>query len=111
MTKNYTASTTIKYSPQKARLVLDAIRRVSLDKALDYLSVMRKGQTKKFYDLLRSAANNLSIVEADYDKYLIDTIVAEQADKLYRVQPRAKGSAFRIARRTSRIKVKLLAKG
>ena len=79
--KNYTASTVLNYTPQKARLVLN----------------------------LLSAASNLSLVESEYSKFKVDSIFAEEAQRLYRSIPRARGTAHRIARRYSRIKVTLAA--
>jgi ribosomal protein L22 len=66
-----------------------------------------KGKTKKIYDLLKSAAFNLNLEENQYENYTISAIVAEEAQRLYRVVPRAKGSSAKIRRRSSRIKVLL----
>lgn len=107
MSKDYTASTVLNYSPRKTRLIINEIRGLSLDKALDYLTRINKKGSKKISDLLKSAANNLSLTEGDYPNYKVKTIVAEEAQRLYRIVPRARGSAFRIRRRYSRIKVTL----
>ncbi len=107
MTKNYTASTVLAYSPRKARYIINEIRGKRLDKALDLLTKLNKGQSKKVYNLLKSAASNLSLTESDYAVYTIKTVTAEEAQRLYRTRPRARGSAFRIRRRYSRIKVLL----
>ena len=106
--KKYTASTILNYSPQKTRLVINVLRGKKLDIALSQLTNIRKGKTKKIYNLLTSAASNLSLTEDQYSNYIISTIVAEEAQKYYRTVPRARGSAFRIRRRYSRIKVLLL---
>jgi large subunit ribosomal protein L22 len=104
---NYTASTILNYSPQKTRLIINEIRGLRLDRALLSLQSMQKPKAKKIYQLLRSAASNLKLVEADYFNYEVKTIVAEEAQRLYRSMPRARGSAFKIRRRYSRIKVEL----
>lgn len=103
----FNASTVLNYSPQKARLIINEIRGLSLDQALEALPRINKKGSKKISDLLKSAASNLSLTEADYPTYLVSAIVAEEAQKLYRIKPRARGSAFRIRRRYSRIKVQL----
>lgn len=104
---NYTASTVLKYSPRKARLIINVIRRKTLSDALDILISLNKGQTKKIQDLLKSAYTNLSLTSSDFDSYIISRIVAEEAQRYYRVMPRARGSAAKIRRRFSRIKVLL----
>jgi large subunit ribosomal protein L22 len=107
MSIKFTASTVLNYSPRKARLVINTIRGLTLAEALEILKTLGKGKTKKVYNLLVSAASNLKIAENEYSNYKISTIIAEEAQKLYRVVPRARGSAFKIRRRYSRIKVLL----
>lgn len=107
MSTKYNASTVLNYSPRKTRLVLNVIRGSVLSHAMDTLKGMNKGKTKKIFNLLKSAASNLNLTESDYSSYKIESIIAEEAQKLYRVVPRARGSAFRIRRRYSRIKVTL----
>jgi large subunit ribosomal protein L22 len=106
-TKTYTASTTLNYTPRKSRLIIDLLRGMALDSALLQLSFMNKEKTKPFFNLLKSAAFNLKLAEGDYENYYISYIVAEEAQKFYRMQPRARGSASKIRRRHSRIKVLL----
>ena len=101
------ASTVVNKSPQKVRLMLNPIRNLRLDEALEAVRFMNKGKTKKLYDVLINAANNLQLTENDYSQYKIAEIWADEAQKLYRIVPRARGSAFRIRRRSSRIKVRL----
>jgi large subunit ribosomal protein L22 len=101
------ASTVINKSPRKVRLIIDPIRGLELSNALEILRTMNKGKTKKVYDLLKSAAYNAKLTEADYQGYKVGSIVAEEAQRLYRVMPRARGSAFRIRRRYSRVLVEL----
>jgi large subunit ribosomal protein L22 len=101
------ASTILNKSPQKVKLMIDPIRNMKLDLALETVSTMNKGKTKKLYDLLKTAANNLQLTPVEYKSFKIDQIWAEKAQILYRSMPRARGSAFRIRKRYSRIKVSL----
>lgn len=105
--KNFTASTIINYSPRKSRLVLDAIRGKNIEQALDILIHSNKPKSIKVYKLLISAVSNLKVTKDSYSQILIATICAEEAQKYYRVVPRARGSAAKIRRRYSRIKVLL----
>jgi large subunit ribosomal protein L22 len=107
MSTKFTASTVLNYSPRKARIVINLIRGLNLVQAMDLLKTVGKGKTKKIYNLLKSAASNQQVPESAYSNYIISTIVAEEAQKLYRMMPRARGSAFRIRRRYSRIKVQI----
>jgi len=101
----FTASTLLNYSPRKTRSIIDVIRGSLLSYALIQLKSNNRPKSKKIYHLLVSAASNLKLVESDFGQYKVSTIVAEEAQKLYRTIPRSRGSAHRIARRWSRIKV------
>lgn len=103
----FTASTVINYSPRKSRLVIDAIRGKKLDQALDILIHANKPKSIQIYKLLISAANNLKVSREEYSKIIVKTIVAQEAQKYFRVVPRARGSAARIRRRYSKVKVLL----
>jgi large subunit ribosomal protein L22 len=107
MPTKFDARLTVKYSPRKVRLIINQIRGAKLDAALAQLTFMQKGHTRDVAKLLLNAANNLSITEGDFSQFKIKTIVAEEADRLYRMIPRARGSANRIVRRHCRIRVEL----
>jgi large subunit ribosomal protein L22 len=104
-TNKPTASTVVKYSPKKARLIADSLRGLSVDEAMSQLQLMQKGQTKKFYDLIKNGTNNLNVTPEEYKSLKISKLICEEAQTYYRVMPRARGSAFRIRRRFSRIKI------
>jgi large subunit ribosomal protein L22 len=101
------ASTIINKSPRKVRLMINPIRGMALSDAMEVIKAMPKGKTKKIFDLLKSAAHNLKLTEAEYSKFVVNNIVAEEAQRLYRAVPRARGSAFRIRRRYTRVKLSL----
>src|SRR6056297_2869502 len=100
MTKNRcSAQTLINYSPRKARLITNSLKGLTLEEAIWQLKFMDKGKTKKFFNLIKLAANNLGISQEEYSQYKIQTFVAEEAQTYYRIRPRARGSAFRIRKR------------
>lgn len=103
----FTATTVLNYSPRKARLVINTIRGVKLSDALVQLQNNGRPKSKKIYHLLKSAANNMALVEGDYSNTVVSTIVAEEAQKLFRMIERGRGSGHKTARRYSRIKVLL----
>jgi large subunit ribosomal protein L22 len=106
MTK-VTASTILNKSPQKVRLMINPLRKMKLHQAMEVVRAMEKGKTKKLFDLLSNAANNLQLTSPEFSNYVIEEIWAEEAQTLYRSMPRARGSAFRIRKRYSRIKINL----
>jgi large subunit ribosomal protein L22 len=110
MSANFTASTVINYSPRKTRLIINPIRGAALQDALEQLKNNSRSKSKKVFQLLRSAASNLKLTEAEYGNYVVATIFAEEAQRLYRSIPRSRGTAHKIARRYSRVKVTLLPK-
>lgn len=109
-TTTFDATTLLKYTPRKSRLIINALRGLTLKAAMEQLMVMNKGAAKDVYKLLKNAANNLSIQEQDFALFLVKEIVAEEAQRLYRIMPRARGSASKIRRRYSRVKVRIEAK-
>lgn len=109
-TSNFDASTLLKYTPRKSRLIINAIRGLTVKAAMDQLMTMNKGAAKDVYKLLKNAANNLGIQENDFPLFVIKEIVAEEAMRLYRVMPRARGSSSKIRRRYARVKVALESK-
>jgi large subunit ribosomal protein L22 len=106
--KTYTASALISHSPRKTRLIINPVRNQNLEKALLMLKAMNKPKAKKIVALLISAASNLKLVESEYSSYKIAHIVAEETGIMYRMVPRAKGTANRIRRRQSRVKALLI---
>lgn len=101
------ASTIINKSPRKIRLIISHIKGLDLASAMNTLKAVNKEKTKHIFNLLKSAASNMGIPDAELSTYKIQEIVAEEAQKLYRVVPRARGSAFRTRRRYSRVKVEI----
>jgi large subunit ribosomal protein L22 len=104
---NYTASTVLNYSPRKTRLVINPIRGLSLQDALEQLVHNNRPKSKKIYHLLKAAASNLKLVESEFGQFKVSVITAEEAQRLYRMIPRSRGRSEKIARRYARIKVLL----
>ena len=101
------ASTIVNKSPRKVRLIIDNLRGLDLGNAMQVLKTINKEKTKHIFNLLKSVASNMGISDPELSQYIVKSIVAEEAQRLYRVVPRARGSAFRIRRRYSRIKVEV----
>ena len=93
-------------SPQKARLVADQIRGLGVEKALETLAFSPKKGAQIVKKVLESAIANAEHNEgADIDELKVSTVFVDQGPVYKRIQPRAKGRANRIIKRTSHITV------
>ena len=95
-------------SAQKARLVADMVRNMSVSKALDVLRFTPKKGAQLILKLLESAiANAENNNGADIDELKVGAICVDEAATLKRISPRAKGRANRICKRTCHITIKV----
>ncbi|NMB95528.1 MAG: 50S ribosomal protein L22 [Clostridiaceae bacterium] len=98
---------TIKYvriSSRKAKIVLDIIRGKDINEAYGILKHTPKAASAIILKLLQSAeANAVNNNELDRDSLYVAEAYANQGPTYKRVRPRARGSAFRIRKRTSHI--------
>ena len=94
----------LRVTPRKARLVADLIRGKGVQKALDILSFTNRYVAKDFKKLLRSAlANAEQKGGMDPDNLIVKTVMVDQGPTLKRWQARARGSAFKIEKKTSHV--------
>ncbi|MBB3170037.1 MULTISPECIES: 50S ribosomal protein L22 [Simiduia] len=95
-------------SAQKARLVADQIRGKAVDEALDILAFSPKKGAAIIKKVLESAIANAEHNDgADVDELKVSTIFVDEGLTMKRIQPRAKGRADRIMKRTCHITVKV----
>ncbi|GAB3052776.1 50S ribosomal protein L22 [Simiduia litorea] len=95
-------------SAQKARLVADQIRGKRVDEALDILAFSPKKGAVLIKKVLESAIANAEHNDgADVDELKVSTIFVDEGLTMKRIQPRAKGRADRICKRTCHITVKV----
>lgn len=93
-------------SAQKARLVADQIRGLSVDKALNVLTYSPKKAAELVKKVLLSAIANAEHNEgADIDTLKVKAVFVDEGPSMKRIKPRAKGRADRIVKRTSHITV------
>lgn len=104
-------SATLKYariSPQKCRLVADAVRGQPVANALSTLGFMpRKGAAIVKKVLESAVANAEHNHGADIDELKVSNILVDEAPTFKRYQPRAKGRSNRIIKRNSHITVQV----
>lgn len=95
-------------SAQKARLVADQIRGQKVDQALNILAFSEKKAAHMVKKVLESAIANAEHNEgADVDELRVSEIFVDEGMTMKRIQPRAKGRADRIMKRTCHITVKV----
>jgi large subunit ribosomal protein L22 len=93
-------------SPQKVRLVADQIRGLPVAQALQILEFSSKKAARIVKKVLESAIANAEHNEgADIDELAVARIFVDEGPVYKRIQPRAKGRANRIRKRTSHITV------
>ena len=96
-------------SPQKARLVLDLIKGLPVEQALNTVMFTKKGVAPLVEKVLRSAlqnANHLSDergLDIDVDQLYVKSAVANDGPRMKRIRPAPMGRAFRYQRRMSHI--------
>ena len=93
-------------SPQKCRLMADAIRGKNVDDALKTLSFTPKKSARIVKKVLESAIANAEHNHgADIDELKVATIMVDEGPTFKRGRARAKGRGTRILKRNSHITV------
>ena len=100
---------TLKYariSPQKMRLVVDQIRGLPVDRALNILTLSNKKGADIVKKVLESAIANAEHNDgADIDELKVSSVCVDVGPTLKRLRPRARGRADRIIKRMSHLTV------
>ena len=98
----------IRQSPYKVRLVLNLIRGLNVNEALNILTFTKRKAATDIKQLLESAIanaeNNFGMSSANLE---ITKAIEDEGPTLKRFRPRARGSAGRINKRTSHILIEL----
>lgn len=97
-------------SPRKTRYVVDLIRGLDIDKALNVLRFTDKAAATPIEKLLRSAIKNWEVKfeqdAADSNLYVKECFV-DGGKTMRRFQPAPHGRAYRIRKRTNHITIKV----
>ncbi len=97
---------TVRIAPRKARMVVDLIRGKNVGEAFAILFNTNRGVSPTVAKVLKSAvANAENNHDMNVEKLYIKAAYVDEGATLKRFQPRAKGSAFEILKRTSHITV------
>ena len=98
----------VRTSPQKLRLVVDQIRGLQVERALEILKYSNKSGAETLKKVLNSAIANAEHNDgADIDELFVTTAFIDGGPTLKRIRARAKGRAAKILKRTSHITIKV----
>ncbi len=98
----------LRLAPRKVRLVVDLVRGMPVDQAVDQLTILPKASSLPVLKLLNSAiANAEHNFKLDRKTLHIKSIVANEGPRLKRYRPRAFGRAAEILKRSSHITIVL----
>lgn len=96
-------------SPRKMRLVIDLIRGMSVDKALEVLHFSSKHASKDAEKVLRSAVANLmnrdEATRMEPSDIFVKEAFVNQGPTLKRISPAPMGRAYRIRKRSCHITI------
>ena len=91
-------------APRKVRLIIDLIRGLDVDRALEQVQSKNKRSVPAIVKLLNSAiANALNNFQLERDNLYIKESFVDQGPVLKRWRPRAHGRAGRVLKKTSHI--------
>lgn len=99
--KNY------RQSPRKVRLIADLVRGKKVDDALATLKFVDKRASQPFAKVIQSAVANAKDQGKSIEKLVIKSVAVDKGVVYKRFTPRARGSASRINKRNSHIRVEL----
>lgn len=102
-------------SPRKMRLVVDVIRGISVEKALEVLHFSPKHASEDAEKTLRSAVSNIMNLDDSTrvdpaDLYIKEAFV-NQGPTLKRISPAPMGRAYRIRKRSCHLTIVVATKG
>ncbi len=99
--KNY------RQSPRKVRLLADLIRGKSVTNALEALTFANKRAAEPFTKLINSAVANAKVQGHSIESLVVKNATVDKGTVFKRFKARARGSAARILKRNSHIKIEL----
>lgn len=92
-------------TPRKARLVADLIRNKRVDEALTQLELSSKRAAWYFKSVLKSAIANAEEGDADPRNLVVTESRVDEGPTMKRFQPKDRGRAHQILKRTSHLHI------
>ena len=107
----------IRMSPQKVRLVLDLIKGMRVEDALNTLTFTNKRIAPLVSKLVHSALDNANYlssekgIDVDVDSLYVKRAIANDGPRMKRIRPAPMGRAYRYVRRIAHIEIELAERG
>lgn len=98
-------------SPQKARLVMDLIRGLDCNVAMDVLRFSPRRAAPMITNVLKSAMVNADEAEAEMDRLFVEQARVDGGPYYRRFQPKDRGRAHPIKKRTSHLVIRVAERG
>ncbi len=96
----------VRMTPMKCRRVIDLVRGLPVQQALDVLRFDVHAASEPIYKVLHSAAANAeNNKNLDRSRLVVSQAYVDEGPTLKRFRPRAQGRAYRIRKRTSHITI------
>ncbi len=97
----------LRHSPQKSKLVLDAIRGAAVEEAFAFLKFCPKAAAKDVEKILKSAVANAQNIDPDIktEELVVCNADVGPGPSLKRWRARARGRAAQILKRTAHISI------
>ena len=100
-------------SPRKMRLVVDTVRGLDVDKAINILTYTRRETADDVLKLLKSAINNWEQkfqISPEESELYIKSITVDAGRTLKRFLPAPMGRAYRVRKRSCHVNIELASK-
>ena len=94
-------------SPRKARLIADMVRGESIEQAIAALDFSKRRGAYFLRGVLKSAIANAEESDADVANLFVESTWVDEGPTIKRLQPKDRGRAHPIRKRTSHIHVRL----
>lgn len=96
----------VRISPQKVRLISDAIKGKPVERALNTIRFMPQKAAGIVEKVMQSAVANASVYpDLDVDSLIVSNLIVENGPMFKRFGARARGRGTRILKRTSHVTV------
>ena len=94
-------------SPRKMRLLVDVIRGMKVDNALNFLRYNTQHPSEPLEKLLKSAISNWRVKNEsdDIDDLVVKTVFVDSGRMLKRMLPAPQGRAYRIRKRSNHVTI------
>jgi large subunit ribosomal protein L22 len=94
-------------SPRKVRLVANLVKGMPVPQAMAELTFLAKRAGMPIRKLIASAVSNAKEQNLTADALFVKNLTVDKGIVMYRMMPRARGSAYRIRKRSSHLVVTL----